>query len=79
MLASTLPRLIAVMEMHVTDWLERIRAEYLEIPNLCLTKSQVQRLWGLDPVMSDALLAALVYVNFLRCTHQNAYIRADGN
>jgi hypothetical protein len=62
---------------HITAWLQLIRSEYLEIPGLCLTKPQVQRLWGLDPVMSETLLAALVDVKFLRRTRQDAYVRAD--
>jgi hypothetical protein len=64
-------------DTHVTDWLQLIRAEYLEIPGLCLTKSQVQRLWGLDPIVSEALLAALVDSKFLRRTRLDAYVRAD--
>jgi hypothetical protein len=64
-------------ETHITDWLQLIRAEYLEIPGLCLTKPQVQRLWGLDPVTSEALLAALVDIRFLRRTRHDAYVRAD--
>jgi hypothetical protein len=64
-------------DTHFTDWLQLIRAEYLEIPGLSLTESQVQRLWGLDRVTSETLLAALVDVNFLRRTRQNAYVRAD--
>ena len=64
-------------DTHVTDWLLLIRAEYLEVPGLCLTKTQVERLWGLDPVTSETLLAALVEGKFLRCTRQKAYVRAD--
>ena len=64
-------------DTYITDWLQLIRAEYLEIPGLCLTKSQVQRLWGLDPVTSETLLAALVDARFLKRTRQNAYVRAD--
>jgi hypothetical protein len=64
-------------DAYITDWLQLIRAEYLEIPGLCLTKSQVQRLWGLDPVTSETLLAALVDAKFLRRTRQDAYVRAD--
>ena len=63
---------------HITDWVQLIRAEYLEIPGLCLTKPQVERLWGLDAVTSEALLAALVDVNFLRRTAKDAYVRDDG-
>jgi hypothetical protein len=64
-------------DTYITDWLQLIRAEYLEIPGLCLTKSQVQRLWGLDPVTSETLLAALVDAKFLKRTRQDAYVRAD--
>ena len=64
-------------DTHIMDWLRLIRAEYLEIPGLSLTKPQVQRLWGLDPVTSEALLAALVDAKFLRCTRHNAFVRAD--
>jgi hypothetical protein len=64
-------------DTHITDWLQLIRAEYLEIPGLCLTKPQVQRLWGLDPVTSEMLLAALVDVKFLKRTPKDAYVRAD--
>ena len=65
-------------ETHVEDWLMLIRAEYLEIPGLTLTKAQVERLWGLDAVVSDALLAALVDVKFLRRTVRDTYVRAAG-
>jgi len=65
-------------ETHVEEWLMLIRAEYLEIPGLSLTKPQVERLWGLDPVTSEALLATLVDLKFLRRTVRDAYVRADG-
>jgi hypothetical protein len=61
----------------INDWLQLIRAEYLEIPGLRLTKVQVERLWGLESVTSQALLAALVDVKFLRRTAHDAYVRTD--
>jgi hypothetical protein len=64
-------------ETTIPDWLQLIRAEYLEIPGLHLTESQVQRLWGLDQVTSEALLSALLDVKFLRRTRQGAYVRTD--
>ena len=60
------------------DWLHLIKAEYLEIPGLHLTKPQVQRLWGIDTMTCDALLEALVDAQFLRRTHAGAYVRRDG-
>ena len=64
-------------DTRIEDWLQLIRAEYLEIPGLRLTKQQVQRLWGLDVVTCEALLAALIDVRFLRCTRQEAYVRVE--
>jgi hypothetical protein len=70
-------RAMLMADTPITDWLQLIRAEYLEIPGLRLTKAQVERLWGLDSVTSEALLAALVDVRFLRRTVHDAYVRAD--
>jgi hypothetical protein len=70
-------RVMLMADTPINDWLLLIRAEYLEIPGLRLTKAQVERLWGLDSVTSEALLAALVDVRFLRRTAHDAYVRAD--
>jgi hypothetical protein len=64
-------------ESSVTEWLRLIQAEYLEIPGLRLTKPQVQRLWGLDPRMCDALLDRLMATNFLMRTRRDAYVLAS--
>ncbi len=69
---------ISNVDTHVADWLMLIHAEHLEIPGLSLTKQQVERLWGLDAVTSDALLAALVDVKCLRRTVRDGYLCADG-
>jgi hypothetical protein len=61
----------------VADWLQIIRGEYSEIPGLQLTRKQVQRVWGLDPLTCDALLEKLVDVRFLRRTENGAYARAE--
>lgn len=66
-----------VADVTIADWLQLIRAEYLEIPGLHLTKRQVQRLWGLDSVTCEALVDALVDARFLRRTPAGAYVRAD--
>jgi hypothetical protein len=62
----------------VHDWLSLIRAEYLEMPGLQLTKGQIQRLWTLEPQMCDALVDTLVADEFLTKTHQEAYVLAGG-
>jgi hypothetical protein len=64
-------------DTHITDWVQLIRAEYLEIPGLCLTQRQAQLLWGLDAVTAEAILAALVDSSFLKRTGRNAYVRAE--
>jgi hypothetical protein len=45
--------------------LERMRAEYLEMPGLQLTVAQARRLWALDGDTCAALLNALVEQRFL--------------
>lgn len=45
--------------------LGRIRGEYLEMPGLCPTQCQAQRLWGLPCERCEALLAALIEDGFL--------------
>jgi hypothetical protein len=63
----------------INDWLRLIRAEYLEVPDLHLTKQQVETLWGLDTLTSGALLGALVDTGFLRRTHAGSYRRAESS
>ena len=58
-----------------SDWLNLIRAEYKEIPGLNLTKAQIQRLWGLDPLTCDVLVDRLIADGFLRRTSANVYVR----
>jgi hypothetical protein len=58
-------------------WIQIVRGEYLEVPGLLLTRSQVQRLWGLDDDECDHVLNALVGVRFLRRTPAGAFVRAD--
>jgi hypothetical protein len=60
------------------DWIQLVRAEYLEMPGLQLTRNQVQRLWGLDTFRCEAILEALIDAKFLRRTHGGAYVLADG-
>jgi hypothetical protein len=61
----------------VHGWVELMRAEYLEMPGLALTKPQAQRLWGLDRTTCETSLDAMVADRFLRKTAQHLYVRAD--
>ena len=59
------------------DVLQRIRAEYLELPGLRLTIVQAQRLWGLDRAACDSTLTKLVEARFLIRTPDGAFVRSD--
>ena len=54
--------------------LRRIQGEFLEMPGLQLTCRQAQRLWNLDAVVCESLLAALVDVRFLVQTSDGLFI-----
>ena len=63
----------------IHDWLRLIQAEYVQVPGLRLTTQQVQSLWGLDTLTSEALLHALVDAGFLRRTQAGSYRRAENS
>jgi hypothetical protein len=60
--------------IHVSHWLQTIRAEYREMPGLSLTKAQMQRLWGMEAYLCDALVDALVAGRVLRETRGGTYV-----
>lgn len=58
----------------VTLWLNRIQSEYREMPGLSLTQPQMQRLWGFEPHVCEALIDSLVASRVLRLTPRGHYI-----
>ena len=56
-----------------------IRAEFLEIPRLQLTQTQVEHLWGIDTATASMLLRMLVDTRFLQRVNGNAYVRANAD
>jgi hypothetical protein len=64
----------SVPAARVADLVDLIRSEYEEMPGLCLTRAQVQRLWLLDPAACDNVLRALVDAGYLRLT-PSGYVR----
>jgi hypothetical protein len=68
---------LACKEVAIDDALKRVKGEYLEMPGLCLTPAQAQRLWGLDREACDALLGALVDTKFLYRTRDGAFVRIN--
>jgi hypothetical protein len=55
--------------------LRRIRAEYLEMPGMHLKLEQMQRLCGIDRLMCQTLLDALVEAKFLGVRSDGHYAR----
>lgn len=58
-------------------FLQRLRAEYLEMPGLRLRATQVQRLCGIESNICNLLLEALVNERFLRINADGTYARAS--
>jgi hypothetical protein len=64
----------------IHDVLTRLRGEYLEIPGLRLTAQQVQRLCGIERMLCQSILDALVDGAFLSVNPDGTYARlTDGN
>jgi hypothetical protein len=60
--------------------IERVRAEFLEMPGLRLTVVQMRRLCGVDATLCQDVLDALVGSKFLRVNADGTYARvSDGD
>ena len=59
------------------EWTRLIESEFAEMPGLHLSKRQAQRLWNLDPLITDKIFNALEASHFLRRTPNDCYVRAD--
>ncbi len=68
---------MASSRSHLHDWLQLIRAEFSEVPDLQLSQPEVEEMWGLDAMIAEALLAALVSAGFLKRTREGLYRRRD--
>lgn len=66
LITPALPSLLAI-----------IQAEYREMPGLCLTRPQFQRLWGLDSATCGEAIDALVTARVLKRTVRDAYVLAS--
>ena len=64
----------------IEDVLNRLRAEFLEMPGLRLKPNQVQRLCGVDRTMCQMVLDVLVEEEFLCVKSDGHYARlTDGH
>jgi hypothetical protein len=62
----------------LSDWLQVIRFEFSEHPDLAVTAEQARERWPLPPSRLTAILDAFVDVRFLRRLPDGAYAkRAD--
>lgn len=57
------------------DLLRRIESEYREMPGMCVTAAQAQRLWGLDATTCNFVLATLIERRVLRRTARGTYVK----
>jgi hypothetical protein len=57
---------------------QRVRAEYLEMPGLNLTRDQAKCLWAVDGPLCDRLLSYLVETGFLERTAHATYVHVAG-
>jgi hypothetical protein len=71
------PSRAAAPELSFEALLQRIRAEYEEMPGLNLTTPQACRLWNLDERTCQDALSALVAHQFLKRTPAGRYVRPD--
>ena len=60
----------------LTDVLDRVRAEYREMPGLRLTPSQAQRLFQVEPAVCAALLNVLMNEHFLVRTANGLFVQS---
>lgn len=58
----------------IASSLHRICAEYREMPGLSLTRRQMERLFGFESDLCEALIEALVDARILRKTASGCYI-----
>ncbi len=58
--------------------IQRVRAEFLEMPGLSVTVWQAMRLWDLDARVCREVLDVLVQGGFLTETRHGAFRRAGG-
>ena len=73
---GAISRVAATSTRHHVDegLIRRVRAEFLEMPGLCLTIDQARRLWGLELRTCEALLQSLIDSRFLRRNDRGLFV-----
>jgi hypothetical protein len=62
--------------MDIPALVERVKAEFNEMPGLRLTVPQATRLWGMERTLCVTVVEALVRTSFLRWGHGGTIVRA---
>jgi predicted transcriptional regulator of viral defense system len=77
--ASHKPALISQPATAATlhELLVRVESEYQEMPGMCVTLAQAQRLWGLDTTTCSFVLSTLVERRILKRTSRGTYVTFD--
>jgi hypothetical protein len=57
------------------ELLRRIESEFEDMPGMCVTIPQAQRLWGLDATTCAFVLMTLVERRILRRTRRGTYVK----
>ena len=57
------------------DVLNRVKGEYKEMPGMCVTRTQAQRLWGLDSATCERVLTTLLERGVVRRTSRGMYVK----
>jgi hypothetical protein len=61
----------------INDLVPRVRGEFLEMPGLCLSIEQAQRLWGLDRTDCEMVMTVLTDMGFLFRTRLGGFARTS--
>jgi len=56
-----------------SDLVTRVRAEFREMPGMCVTTAQAARLWQLSQAGAESLLCELVHAGFLLRLNREHY------
>jgi hypothetical protein len=69
---------VSVNTFSYQEALQRIHAEFIEMPGMQLTPAQVERLAGVDKTICKRVLDDLVRAGFLRMSTNGIYVKSSG-
>jgi hypothetical protein len=75
MSVATLPPNVTTREAPVQTLMDRVQAEYAEMPGLSVTLSQAQRLWAVNRATCEEAFTRLVRRGVLRVTTRGRFVR----